>query len=79
MKFQMLLLILKKLRNEIQIDFLNYNMNLYQKIEHAIIWWNNDGTRTAGSLTREIIKIIEDEKETNDIQKDDINQEDSKS
>ncbi len=54
-------------------------MNLYQKIEHAIIWWSNDGTNTAGSLTREIIKIIEDEKETNNIQKDDINQEDSKS
>jgi len=62
-----------------QIDFLNYNMNLYQKIENVIIWWSNDGTKTAGSLTREIIKLIEDEKETNDIQKDDINQEDSKS
>lgn len=53
-------------------------MTLYQKIEHAIICWNNDGTRTAGSLTREIIKIIEDEKETDNIQKDDINQENSK-
>ena len=48
-------------------------MTLYQKIEHAIIWWNNDGTKTAGTLTREILKIIEDEKEIKHIQKDDIN------
>lgn len=40
-------------------------MSLYQKIEIAIIQWSNDGTKTAGSLTREIIKIIEDEKKNN--------------
>jgi hypothetical protein len=50
-------------------------MTLYQKIEHAIIWWDNDGTRTAGSLTREILNIIKDEKETEYIQEDDINKE----
>jgi hypothetical protein len=40
-------------------------MDLYQKIEHTIIAWVCDGTKTAGSLTREIIKIIEDEKKNN--------------
>jgi hypothetical protein len=54
-------------------------MTVYQEIEQSIIRWYNDSKQTAGTLTREIIKIIEDEKETNDIQKDDINQEDSKS
>jgi hypothetical protein len=32
---------------------------LYRAIEAAIIHWNLDGTKTAGSLTREIISIIE--------------------
>ena len=31
---------------------------LYSDIEAAIIHWNIDGTKTAGSLTREIILII---------------------
>jgi hypothetical protein len=31
---------------------------LYSAIELAIIRWNLDGTKTAGSLTREIISII---------------------
>jgi hypothetical protein len=31
---------------------------LYSAIEAAIIHWNLDGTKTAGSLTREIISII---------------------
>ena len=30
---------------------------LYSEIEHLIIQWNNDGTKTAGSLTRDIMKI----------------------
>lgn len=33
-------------------------MTTYQKIENAIIKWNNDGTKTAGELTREIMEII---------------------
>lgn len=33
---------------------------LYQLIENAIIRWSNDGTKTAGALTREIMKIIKD-------------------
>lgn len=31
---------------------------LYMQIEHLIIRWNNNGTQTAGSLTREIMKLI---------------------
>lgn len=31
---------------------------LYSAIENAIIRWNIDGTKTAGSLTREIMLII---------------------
>jgi hypothetical protein len=31
---------------------------LYSAIEDAIIRWNLDGTKTAGSLTREIMSII---------------------
>ena len=32
--------------------------NLYSEIENLIIRWNNDGTKTAGSLTREIMNLI---------------------
>ena len=31
---------------------------LYSAIEAAIIRWSLDGTKTAGSLTREIMSII---------------------
>jgi hypothetical protein len=31
---------------------------LESEIEHLIIRWNLDGTRTAGDLTREIIELI---------------------
>jgi len=31
---------------------------LYIKIENAIINWSNDETKTAGELTREILKLI---------------------
>lgn len=31
---------------------------LYSEIERLIIEWNLDGTRTAGNLTREIMKLI---------------------
>ncbi len=36
-------------------------IKLYGKIEDTVIKWNNDGTRTAGSLTREIISLISEE------------------
>jgi len=31
---------------------------LYNQIENLIINWSNDGTRTAGSLTRDILNLI---------------------
>jgi len=31
---------------------------LYSKIEHLIIEWSNDGSKTAGHLTRKIMEII---------------------
>ena len=31
---------------------------LYSEIEKAIILWNNNGTKTAGTLTREIMELI---------------------
>lgn len=36
-------------------------VKLYREIETAIINWNNDGTKTAGSLTREIMEILSKE------------------
>jgi hypothetical protein len=36
---------------------------LYSEIEYLIIMWGNDGTRTAGSLTREIMKLINKDKD----------------
>ena len=36
----------------------NGNKFLYSEIEDVIIRWNNDGTKTAGVLTRKIVKII---------------------
>lgn len=44
--------------------FGNYKSNkeidsqIYSEIEHLIIQWNIDGTKTAGSLTRDIMKLI---------------------
>ena len=38
------------------------DFSLYSQIEHLIIKWNIDGTKTAGHLTREIIKLIEKNK-----------------
>jgi hypothetical protein len=35
--------------------------SLYSEIETLIIKWNIDGTKTAGSLTRDIMKLIENE------------------
>ena len=34
--------------------------DLYSKIENSIISWSNDGTQTAGSLTRKIMEIIKE-------------------
>jgi hypothetical protein len=40
-------------------EFLDNKNNLYSEIEYLIIQWNIDGTKTAGSLTRDIMKLIE--------------------
>lgn len=37
--------------------------NLYSDIEDLVIRWSNDGTKTAGHLTRQIIKLIKGEDE----------------
>ena len=31
---------------------------LYSEIEYLIIMWSNDGTKTAGNLTRQIIEQL---------------------
>ena len=33
--------------------------DLYSKIETIIIRWSNDGTLTAGELTREVMELVE--------------------
>lgn len=38
-----------------------HQIKLYSEIEHLIIMWSNDGTKTAGSLTRDIMKLLETE------------------
>ena len=38
---------------------------LYSEIENLIITWNNDGTKTAVSLTREIMILIDKTNEEN--------------
>ena len=40
---------------------------LYSEIEYAIIMWSNDGTQTAGTLTREIMKLIEVKEKPEDL------------
>jgi len=39
----------------------NKKKELYSDIENLIIRWSNDGTKTAGSLTRDIMKLVEAE------------------
>ncbi len=38
-----------------------HQIKLYREIENAIIRWNNDGTKTAGTLTREIMEMLKTE------------------
>ena len=40
-------------------------LSLYSKIEQAIIKWSNAETETAGSLTRKIMELIEEDKKKN--------------
>lgn len=41
-----------------KIDFDKY----YSEIENAIMEWNRDGNKTAGTLTRKIIRILKKKK-----------------
>ena len=50
----------KELLDEIEIV-----KTIYSEIENLIITWNNDGTKTAGSLTREIMILIDKTNEEN--------------
>ena len=36
-----------------------WSPTLYTEVEQAAIRWSNDGTRTAGDLTREILALVE--------------------
>jgi hypothetical protein len=44
--------------DEIYIPEDHEDTYLYNQIENLIIDWSNDGTRTAGSLTRDILNLI---------------------
>ena len=49
--------------NEIKFeDLSDEDKILYSKIENMIIIYSNDGTKTAGSLTREIMYLIKQNK-----------------
>lgn len=37
--------------------------DLYTKIEQLIILWSNDGTKTAGHLTRQIMEFLSENKQ----------------
>ncbi len=39
-------------------EFVDIDKKLYSEIEYLIIRWSNDGTKTAGHLTREIMELI---------------------
>ena len=41
---------------------MNEQDKLYSEIEDLIIRWNNDGTKTAGHLTRQIMELLNKEK-----------------
>jgi hypothetical protein len=47
---------------------------LYSEIEGLIIEWSNDGTKTAGYLTRQIMKLLSDDNNRNTIISDWLDQ-----
>jgi hypothetical protein len=56
-----------KVEPKAKVEFINTTINttikkeLYSEIEYLIIMWNNDGTKTAGVLTRQIMELIDKE------------------
>ena len=54
-------LLLKEQNIPVMKDFKELDKDdkeLYSKIEQQVIYWNNDGTKTAGELTRRLMCII---------------------
>jgi len=47
-----------KLNSSNHITLNKVEENLYSQIEHLIIMWSNDGTITAGGLTRQIMELL---------------------
>ena len=43
---------------EWQKESTHNSIELYSEIEHLIIAWNIDGTKTAGALTRDIMELL---------------------
>jgi len=39
-------------------EAIDVNAILYRDIQNTVIDWSNDGTKTAGELTRSILKLI---------------------
>lgn len=50
-------------KKEIDVkDLSETDKNIYTEIENLIIYWSNDGTKTAGTLTRRIMYLLEQNK-----------------
>lgn len=50
-------------KKEIEFKDLSENdKKIYAEIENLIIFWSNDGTKTAGTLTRRIMYLLEQNK-----------------
>lgn len=43
-------------------DLSETDKKIYSEIENLIIFWSNDGTKTAGTLTRRIMYLLEQNK-----------------
>ena len=48
----------KELTESIMRNIKENSDKVYSDIEHAIIDWSNDGTQTAGTLTRTIMELL---------------------
>ena len=50
-------------KKEIDVNDLSQtDKDVYAEIENLIIYWSNDGTKTAGTLTRRIMYVLEQNK-----------------
>ena len=46
------------------------DLTLYSRIENAIVGWNIDGTKTAGSLTRQIMEMLDGDETWEEIEEE---------